>query len=90
MKKQKPRRQSLKPHNKSLTDQPKKENNEQGPKVPSDVLANLPENIQMAYTQAISFNGPIPPPGLSLMKSCKDIRNNNSPFRGSSDKNDCP
>ncbi|MCY3877998.1 MAG: DUF2335 domain-containing protein [Rhodobacteraceae bacterium] len=32
--------------------------------VPEEILAGLPKEIQVAYTQSISFKGPLPPPVL--------------------------
>ena len=64
MKRQKNKRQSQKTENVLNTEKSEIENNRNGAKVPREVLEKLPKNTQIAYTQSISFDGPIPPPIL--------------------------
>ncbi|MCY4153610.1 MAG: DUF2335 domain-containing protein [Aestuariivita sp.] len=48
----------------SLKNQSRKSDNSDQINVPNSVLENLPKNTQIAYAQASSFRGPIPPPAL--------------------------
>ncbi len=43
---------------------PKKEDDERGKVLPKELFEHLPEETKIAYLQAQSFQGPIPPPSL--------------------------